>query len=65
MERNSKRIRIANNKLIFRRVDREDLDNIYNKPVLVNYHALTDVASCFIATPCLLTNPKEGRGGIG
>jgi len=28
MERNSKRIRIANNKLIFRRVDREDLGNI-------------------------------------
>jgi len=36
MERNYKRIRIANNKLIFRRVDREDLDNIYNKPVLIN-----------------------------
>jgi len=32
----------------------------------VNYPALTDGASCLIATPCLLFfNPKEGRGGIG
>jgi len=34
--------------------------------LLVNYPALTDGASCFNASPCLLFfNPKEGRGGIG
>jgi len=32
----------------------------------VNYPALTGGASCFNAPPCPpLTNPREGRGGIG
>ncbi|PSN86950.1 hypothetical protein B9Q00_10130 [Candidatus Marsarchaeota G1 archaeon OSP_C] len=30
----------------------------------VSYPALKGGASCFIAPPCLLFNPKEGRGGF-
>ncbi|PSO06956.1 hypothetical protein B9Q04_13400 [Candidatus Marsarchaeota G2 archaeon BE_D] len=29
----------------------------------MNYPTLTDGASCFIATPCLLFNPRKGGGG--
>jgi len=31
----------------------------------VSYPALTDGASCFIAPPCLLANPNEGREVLG
>jgi len=33
--------------------------------VIVSYPAINGGASCLIAPPCLHTNPRDGRGGIG